>query len=122
MLNHQTAVLDDFDACSGELLRHLVVSYTGLKPHGLRLFGQHIIDVTKNVMRAAKDIDKIDVSGDIDQPSVDRLPQNFFDIRVVDRHGNHFETCRVQILGDVECGLRGLPFRFDAKDSDAPGL
>jgi len=39
VLDHQAAVLHDFDACFGELFRDSVIANAGLKPNRLRFLG-----------------------------------------------------------------------------------
>ena len=65
MLNHQATILDDLDLGFGQLFRHRIVAYSGLKPDRLWLLCQYIFYVPVDVVRPAKDIHQIDLIGDV---------------------------------------------------------
>src|SRR5215467_15770935 len=56
MVNHQTPVLDDLDSRAGKLFRRPIVAYSELKPDRSRLFGNHVIDVHLDILRAPKHV------------------------------------------------------------------
>jgi hypothetical protein len=73
MLDHQAAVLHDFDAGSGQCFRRRVIADPGLKPYRLRSLGQDIVNVTGDVWSPAKNIYQVDVTGNLLQPAINRL-------------------------------------------------
>src|ERR1051325_2943706 len=102
MLDHQAAVLHDFDARARQFLGGGVVADARLKPYGFRLFGEDILDVRVDVVAAAENIDENEAAGNIDEPAVDGTAEDFFNVGEINRHGNHVETGRGEILRHVE--------------------
>src|SRR3954453_14160991 len=60
LFNHQTAILHYFDAGLGQSLRGLIVADTELKPDALRLRGDDVVDVRRDVVRGAEALEHID--------------------------------------------------------------
>ena len=65
MLDHQAEILHDFDAGFGERFGDFRVVNSRLHPDGFRLFRENFFGVFCNIIRAAKDIDEIDLAGNI---------------------------------------------------------
>ena len=75
-----------------------------------------------DVLRAAKDIDHIDLAGNIDYLAIDFFAENNRGLRVINRHGNNFETCLFEIHRHIDRRLIGLGVGFDAEHRDALGV
>jgi hypothetical protein len=91
VIDHETAVLDDFDACTRKCLGHLVVSYPGLKPDGLGSFRKHVLEMRGDIFRATEHVDNIDLTGNIREAVKDLLAQDHLYVQIVDGHGDHVE-------------------------------
>lgn len=71
-----------------------------------------------DVLRPAKDIDHVNLDRDVGKFSINFLAENLGDFRIVNRHGNDFESCVVHVLGNVERGLAALRFSLDAENGN----
>src|SRR3954447_65370 len=60
LFDHQTAILHDFDARLGQPLRRLIVPDAELEPDALRVRRDDVVDVRRDVVRAAEDVHHID--------------------------------------------------------------
>src|SRR5436305_9592094 len=60
LFDHQTAILHHFDAGLGQSLRRLIVANAELEPDALRLRGEYVVDVRRDVIRPPEDVDHID--------------------------------------------------------------
>ena len=121
VVDHQSAVLNDFDACLGEYLCGFVVANAGLKPDGHRAFGYDVVDVGSDVVGPAKDIDHVDAAWNVGQFAINFLTQDHRRFGVIDRHRNNFETSALHVLRHVNGRLIGLGIGFDAEDGDPVG-
>src|SRR5436305_1728975 len=59
LFDHQTAILHHFDARLGQSLRRLIIPDAELEPDALRLRGENVVDVRRNVTRTPEDVDRI---------------------------------------------------------------
>ena len=75
MIDHQAAILDNFDSGFGELFGDGIVANSGLQPYCLRHLRQNIFNVSRNVLRAAKYVNEINVDWNVDEPAKDLLPE-----------------------------------------------
>src|SRR3954449_6828045 len=83
LFDHQTAILHHFDAGLGQSLRGLVVADTELEPDALRLRGEDVVDVRRDVVRTAEDIDHVDRTTYIRELAKHRFAENLCDLGVV---------------------------------------
>ena len=75
-----------------------------------------------DIVRAAEDIDQIDLSGNINQLAINSLPKDLGYFRIINGHRNNLKAGCVEILRNVKSGLVGLSLCFDAQHGDALGL
>lgn len=122
MLNHQTAVLHDLNAGASKRLCRWGVANAGLKPDGFRFLGKNIINVPVDIVRTAKDIDKIDFTRDINQTTIHRGAEDLVDLGVINRNRDYFKTGPQQILRHVHRWLTRLGFCFDTQNGDPMGV
>lgn len=122
MLDHQAAVLDDFDAAAGEIFRRGVIADAGLKPNGRRFFFEDIFDVRADVVGPTKYIDQIDFARYIGEPAINRPAENFSYVGEIDRNGNDIEAGLREILRHIERRLKRLLLGFNAEHRDAATL
>jgi hypothetical protein len=122
MFNHQTAVLHDLNAGASKRLCRWGVANAGLKPDSFRFLRQNIINVPVDIVRTAKDIDKIDFTRDINQTTIDRSTEDLVDLRVINRNRDYFKTGPKQILRHVHRRLTRLRFCFDTQNGDPVGV
>ena len=118
MIDHEAAILNDFDASIGKYFGGGIVANPGLKPDGFRLLCQNIFDVRRNVLRSAKHVYEIDIDRNVDEPAIDLFTEYSRRVRVVNRHRNDLKTGVLKISWDVECRLAGLSLSFDSKHRD----
>src|SRR3954451_16982012 len=60
LFDHQTAILHHFDARLSQTLRGLIVADAELEPDALRLRGEDVVDVWRDVVQTPEDVDHID--------------------------------------------------------------
>ena len=118
MINHQAAVLNDFDICFCKSLGNRIVPDARLQPHGFRFLCEYVVQVSWNIPGTAKDVYQVDLDGYVDQLAIDLLPKDLGHLRVIDRHGNDFEARGLKIAGNIERGLARLRLSFDSKHRD----
>jgi hypothetical protein len=73
VLHHEAAVLHDLDASTGKCFCDLVIPYSRLKPDDSRPFGQHVIEMGGDVLRAAEHVNQIQLAGYIRESAKDLL-------------------------------------------------
>jgi hypothetical protein len=122
MFDHQTAILHDLNARPRQRFGGWLVANTGLKPHGFRFLGQNIIYVAIDILRASKDINKIDFPRNVNQAPIDRDPKDLCDLGVINRDRNNFEAGSKQILRHVHRWLTRLRFCLDTENGNAAGF
>ncbi len=122
MIDHQAAVLHDFNTGAGELFGDGVVTNAKLHPYRLRFLSQQIVEVRGNVLRAAKNVDHIDCVRNLLQLTMDLFTENLGDVGIVNRDRNDPEAGILHVLGNVEGGLIGMCFGLDPEHSDALGF
>jgi hypothetical protein len=76
-----------------------------LKPHRPWALGEDVVDVRRDVARAAKDVDEIDVARNVGETAVHPLAEDLGHVGVV--HGDRHDLVArpVRVLGNVERGL-----------------
>ena len=102
MIYHEAAILDDFDPGFGECFGGGVVANTGLQPYGLRLLGQNIFNMRRDVPRASKDVYEIDIDRNVNEPAIDLFTKYSRNFRIVNRHRNNLKAGGLKISRDVE--------------------
>ncbi len=122
VLDHQAAVLDDFDAGPSELFRNNIVANARLKPDRRGFLSQQIVQMKPDILGSAKDIDEIDRARNLSQFAKDFAAKDFLDFGIVNRNGNYLEAGPDEIFGYVERGLIRLGFGLHAEHGDTPGL
>ena len=122
MFNHQTAILHDLNAGASERLRGSVVANARLKPYGFRFLRQNIVYVAVDILRAAEDVNEIDLPRNVNQAPIDGRPKDLSDFGVIDRNRNNIEAGSKQILGHVHRRLTGLRVCLDTQNGDSTGL
>ncbi len=120
MLHEQAPVLHDIDPRRDQPVRHRLVADAELHPHGARVLGEDVVEVSGHVARSPEHVDQVDVARDADQAAVDRPAEDGRDLGVVDRHRDDVEPRADEILWHGERGLIPLRLRLDPKDGDTP--
>lgn len=87
MINHEAAILNDFDPGVRKYFGHCIVANSGLQPYCLRHFGQNIFDVRWNVRRTTKYVNEINIHRDVYKPPIDGFPENVRDSGIVNSTG-----------------------------------
>src|SRR6266403_4721853 len=75
-----------------------------------------------DVIRAAKDIHQVDVTGNLRQPTIDSLTEDLRDLRIIDGHRDDLESGCREIFRHVERGLICLRFCLNAENSNTFAL
>src|SRR6185437_970774 len=118
-LHQHAVILHHVDSVARDLFRRLVVANAELEPDGFRVLRDYVVDMLWNVLRAPKDVDDVDVAGNIDERAVHRLAEHFLDIGIVNRDRNDFVARALSVFGNVIRRL--LRVGLDPEHRDAPG-
>ena len=73
MVDHKTAILNDFDAGFRKCFGCRIVTNPGLQPYCLRHLRQNIFNVSRNILGTAKDVHEINIDRNVSKPPIDRL-------------------------------------------------
>lgn len=92
MIHHEAAILNDFNPGFCKCLGHALIVNSRLHPNCFRHLRQNIFDVRRNILRSAKDVDKIDLHRNVDEPAKDLFTKNSRRVGVVNRHWNYLES------------------------------
>ena len=92
-----------------------------LEPDRARRLRHEVGLVRFEVFGATKDVHQVDRARNIRKLTVDGLPKDLGDFRVVRRHGYDRETCILHVFRNVECGLPCVLLGLDAEHGDPFG-
>src|SRR3954447_7376840 len=80
LFDHQTAILHHLDARRGQPLRRLIVANAELEPDALRVRGEDVVDVRRDVVWTPEHVDHIDRTTYICEFAEHRLAEDLGDV------------------------------------------
>ena len=115
MIDHETAILNDFDPCLRKCFSRGVITNSRLQPHCLRFLCQNIFNVRGNFLRSAKHVYEIDIVRNVDEAAIDLFAEYLRHVGVVNRHRNDLKAGSLQIPRHIKSRLACLRLGFNTE-------
>lgn len=118
VLDHDAKVLHHLYSFFRKGFRDRIVPNAQLKPNRFRPFRKDIFRVLRDVVRPPENVNKVNLAGNIDEAAINGLPQDFLNLRVIDRNRNYFIIRPSHIFRNIKGWLAEMGFRLDAEHRD----